>query len=327
MKAAIVTAACGAVLALPLGLLALAADRNPAAGAASELAGAPTAEAKRDIPPAYLRWYLDAAHTCPGLPWNVLAAIGKTESDHGRSTAPGVHTGENHAGAGGPMQFLAATWTAYGVDADHDGRKDRYNPADAIHGAAHYLCANHAGKGGAHLRRAIWHYNHSDTYVRNVLAQAARYATPTTSRRGATAVRAALRWLGTPYSWGGGGPTGPTYGFAQGTGIKGFDCSGLTQYAWAQAGIRLPRVAADQYNTGTHIPRPQLQPGDLLFFATNPNAPATIHHVGIYYGSGRMIHAPHTGDVVRISQFTGNPYRERQYIGATRPIPPSSTET
>ncbi|MFD0535276.1 C40 family peptidase [Actinomadura luteofluorescens] len=83
--------------------------------------------------------------------------------------------------------------------------------------------------------------------------------------------------------------------------------------------MRLPRVAADQYNAGTHIPRFQLQPGDLLFFAINPRNPATIHHVGIYHGRGRMIHAPHTGDVVRISQFTGNPYRERQYIGAARP--------
>ncbi|MFA1538016.1 C40 family peptidase [Actinomadura monticuli] len=324
MKAA--ATACAAALTLLLGLLVSAAGHDSAASAGSDLAGAPTAEAKHDIPPAYLPWYLDAAHTCPGLPWNVLAAIGKIESDHGRSTAPGVHTGQNAAGAGGPMQFLPATWTAYGVDGDHDGTKDRYNPADAIPGAARYLCANHAGQGGRALRRAIWRYNHADWYVRKVLAQATRYAAPTATGRGATAVKAALRWLGTPYSWGGGGPTGPTYGIAQGAGTKGFDCSGLTQHAWAQAGIRLPRIAADQYNTGTHIPRPQLQPGDLLFFATNPANPATIHHVAIYYGSGRMIHAPHTGDVVRIAQFAGNPYRERQYTGATRPIPPRSSE-
>ncbi|NKZ03331.1 C40 family peptidase [Actinomadura latina] len=325
MKAAAI--ACAAALALPLALVTLVAGRDSAAGTSSDLAGAPTAEARRDIPPAYLRWYLDAAQTCPGLPWNVLAAIGKIESDHGRSTASGVHTGQNSAGAGGPMQFLASTWAAYGIDGDHDGHKDRYNPADSIHGAAHYLCANGAGKGGKHLYRAIWHYNHADWYVRKVLDQAARYAAPTATGRGATAVRAALRWLGTPYAWGGGGPSGPTYGIARGAGIKGFDCSGLTQYAWAQAGIRLPRVAADQYNAGTHIPRAQLQPGDLLFFATNPSVPATIHHVGIYYGHGRMIHAPHTGDVVRITQFTGNPYRERQYVGATRPTPPRSTRT
>ncbi|MGP4026168.1 C40 family peptidase [Actinomadura sp. 3N407] len=324
MKAAVT--ACAAALLLPLALVILLAGQNSAVGIGSGLAGAPTALAQRDIPPAYLRWYMDAAPTCPGLPWNVLAAVGKIESDHGRSTMPGVHSGENSAGAGGPMQFLAATWAAYGADGDHDRNKDRYNPADAIYGAANYLCANGAGKGGKHLHRAIWHYNHADWYVRKVLDQATRYATPTTSRRGAIAVRAALRWLGTPYSWGGGGPSGPTYGIAHGADTKGFDCSGLTQHARAQAGARLPRVAAAQYHAGTHIPRTRLQPGDLLFFATNPANPATIHHVGIYYGRGRMIHAPQTGDVVRIAQFTGNPYRERQYIGATRPTPPT-TET
>jgi cell wall-associated NlpC family hydrolase len=314
---------CAAVLALPLCLvLLLAGQQDPAIGAGSA-AGAPTRLARTDIPPAYLRWYLDAAPTCPGLGWNVLAAIGKIESDHGRSTAPGVKTGENSAGAAGPMQFLAGTWATYGVDGDHDGHADRYNPADAIYGAAHYLCANHADQGGQHLYQAIWQYNHADWYVHKVLTQAAAYATPTptltASGRGAIAVRAALHWLGTPYSWGGGGPAGPSYGTAQGAGTKGFDCSGLTQYAWAKAGIQLPRVAAAQYTAGPHIPRTQLRPGDLLFFATNTHNPATIHHVGLYYGHGQMIHAPQTGDVVRISQFTGNPYREHQYIGATRP--------
>ncbi|KAB2375380.1 C40 family peptidase [Actinomadura montaniterrae] len=87
----------------------------------------------------------------------------------------------------------------------------------------------------------------------------------------------------------------------------------------AGAGVQLPRVAAAQYGAGPHIARTRLRPGDLLFFATDTRNPATIHHVGLYYGRGQMIHAPQTGDVVRISQFTGNPYRERQYIGATRP--------
>src|SRR5690606_34245683 len=110
----------------PLALVLFLAGQSPAGGSA--LAGAPTALARSDIPPAYLRWYMDAAQACPGLGWNVLAAIGKIETDHGRSTLPGVHTGQNHAGAGGPMQFLAPTWAAYGTDGDHDGTKDRYNP-------------------------------------------------------------------------------------------------------------------------------------------------------------------------------------------------------
>ncbi len=128
-----------------------------------------------------------------------------------------------------------------------------------------------------------------------------------------------MRWLGTPYSWGGGGTEGPSYGTAQGAGIDGFDCSGLTQYAWAQAGVTLPRVAADQYNAGPHIPRDQLQPGDLLFFAKDPDNPATIHHVALYVGDGQMIHAPHTGDHIRVSPFSGDPSREAEYAGAVRP--------
>ncbi|WP_344271229.1 C40 family peptidase [Actinomadura napierensis] len=117
-------------------------------------------------------------------------------------------------------------------------------------------------------------------------------------------------------------PDRPELRHRQGAGTKGFDCSGLTQYAWAKAGTQLPRVAAAQYNAGPHILRTQLRPGDLLFFATDTRNPATIHHVGLYYGHGQMIHAPQTGDIVRISQFTGNPYREHQYIGATRPSTP-----
>ncbi|MBO2447152.1 C40 family peptidase [Actinomadura barringtoniae] len=167
----------------------------------------------------------------------------------------------------------------------------------------------------------MWQYNHADWYVHKVLALAAKYAAPAPSSRGVIAVRAALRWLGTPYSWGGGGPSGPSYGIAQGSGIKGFDCSSLAQYAWAKAGVTIDRVAADQYNDGPHVPRDALQPGDLLFFATNTSDLRTIHHVGIYLGRGRMVHAPQTGDVVRISDFAHNAYRQSQYVGATRPSP------
>ncbi|MFC0037216.1 NlpC/P60 family protein [Actinomadura rayongensis] len=310
---------------MPL-LIVLCLTGAPASPAAApDLTGEPSAEARRDIPHDYLRWYQAAARTTPGLGWNVLAAIGKVESDHGRSRAPGVRSGENSAGAGGPMQFLAATWAAYGVDADHDGRANRYSAPDAIYGAGRYLAANGATQGGRHLRRAIWQYNHADWYVRKVLDQAARYATsavlaPAVGGRGIIAARAALHWLGTPYSWGGGTAAGPTYGVAQGAHTRGFDCSGLVQYAWAKAGIHLHRVAADQYNDGPHVPRAALQPGDLLFFAHNPNDPATIHHVGLYLGNNRMVHAPQTGDVVRVTRLAGE--REHEYAGATRPTNP-----
>ena len=107
--------------------------------------------------------YAAAARTCKGLPWNVLAAIGQVESGHGGNTAT------SYAGAQGPMQFMPATFAAYGVDGNRDGIKDVHNPADAIYSAANYLCANGAGRGPDALARAIWHYNHADWYVALVL--------------------------------------------------------------------------------------------------------------------------------------------------------------
>ncbi|GAA0965369.1 C40 family peptidase [Actinocorallia libanotica] len=315
LKPALATGA--ALLALPVLTVVLLAAHSQAAAPTGPDITQPTNEAIDDIPPHYLHLYQEAARP-PGLPWNVLAAISDIESDHGRNPPDCT---PNAAGAAGPMQFLAPTWDAYGIDGNDDGRTDRCDPADAIPGAANYLAANGAAKGGKHLERALWHYNHADWYVRKVLDRAQDYATPPTTGvgAGATVVKAALRWLGTPYSWGGGGPIGPTYGIQHGADIKGFDCSGLAQHAWSKVGINLHRVAADQYNDGPHIPRDKLQPGDLVFFASNPANPRTIHHVGINIGNGRMVHAPHTGDVVKISKFTDVPYREREYAGATRP--------
>ncbi len=127
-----------------------------------------------DIPAELLPIYQEAAETTCGMRWAVLAAIGRVETDHGRSTLPGVASGENFAGAGGPMQFLAPTWAAYGVDGDGDGDEDRHDRLDAIWGAANYLCASGAGD-PARLRDAIWAYNHADWYVDKVLEQAAAY--------------------------------------------------------------------------------------------------------------------------------------------------------
>lgn len=118
---------------------------------------------------SYLDLYKQAAGTCRGLSWTVLAAIGQVESDHGRNAGP------SSAGALGPMQFMPATWRVYGVDGDHDGKADIMNPFDAVPAAARYLCANGAGRGGKALYRAIFAYNHADWYVRNVLALAAAY--------------------------------------------------------------------------------------------------------------------------------------------------------
>ncbi|TMR03066.1 NlpC/P60 family protein [Actinomadura soli] len=137
---------------------------------------------------------------------------------------------------------------------------------------------------------------------------------PTTAARGVIVVRAALKWLGTPYSWGGGTVDGPSYGVAQGAGTVGFDCSGLAMYAWHKAGVRLDHWTGTQWTSGPHVPIDELLPGDLVFFATDTSDPATIHHVGIYVGKGRMVEAPYTGARVRISGI-----HRGDLIGATRP--------
>jgi cell wall-associated NlpC family hydrolase len=142
-------------------------------------------------------------------------------------------------------------------------------------------------------------------------------ALPHGSGMGAVVARAALKWIGTPYSWGGGNPAGPSLGIAQGAHTVGFDCSGLVTYAWARAGVPLTHYATAQYNSGPHPARNQLRPGDLVFFAHNPSNPTTIHHVGIYVGSGQMVEAPFTGARVRIS-----PAFRPDYAGATRPAVP-----
>jgi len=108
----------------------------------------------------------------------------------------------------------------------------------------------------------------------------------------------AMQYLGTPYVWGGASPSG-------------FDCSGFAMYVYSQVGVSLPHNAAMQYNTvGTYVPRDQLQPGDLVFFDG-------LGHMGIYIGGGQFIHAPHTGDVVKISSLDDSWYAAT-YVGAKR---------
>ncbi|HEX8103204.1 MAG TPA: lytic transglycosylase domain-containing protein [Solirubrobacteraceae bacterium] len=127
-----------------------------------------------DIPARYLVLYRDAAarHRLGADGWSYLAGVGKVECDHGRSQLPGCHSGSNYAGAQGPAQFLASTWAMYGVDGDGDGRRDVYDPVDAIPGMARYLRASGAP---ADWRRALFAYNHDTAYVARVLQIAAGY--------------------------------------------------------------------------------------------------------------------------------------------------------
>ena len=140
-------------------------------------AGAPSTNAVGQIPPAMLVLYQEAAATCPGLSWAVLAAIGTVESDNGTSDLPGVHSGANYAGAEGPMQFEPKTFAEYDEPVPPGGAvpPSPYDPVDAVYAAARDLCANGAGE-PAELASAVFAYNHSAAYVSEVLALAGSYA-------------------------------------------------------------------------------------------------------------------------------------------------------
>lgn len=129
----------------------------------------PSERALEEIPGELIGVYQAAAETCEGLDWTILAAIHKVETGFGTGRAI------SSAGAQGPMQFMTATFAAYGVDGDGDGRAEINNVIDAIYSAANLLCANGAGD-PARLATAIWNYNHSQTYVNEVLRLAANYS-------------------------------------------------------------------------------------------------------------------------------------------------------
>jgi cell wall-associated NlpC family hydrolase len=198
-------ATAAAVTGLSLSFLFLVSAGAVPSEAGTGQGGGPSTLALADIPPAYLVLYMGAVPTCPGLPWGVLAGIGKVESDHGRSDAPGVHSGANYAGAEGPMQFEPATFKQYAVDGDHDRKLNVYDPADAIYTTAEMLCTDGAASGTpAGIRQAIFAYNHSGAYATDVLAWASRYTLPAASRAAVAAIVFALRQVGKPYqfSWG-----------------------------------------------------------------------------------------------------------------------------
>ena len=168
-----------AVLAAALvsALLAVVSATGPCADAIVQPAPGRTAHT---IPADYLALYRRAGARW-GVPWTVLAGIGAVETDHGRSRAPGVHSGLNAFGCcAGPMQFNLtdgppSTWQRYATDGDGDGRPSPYAPADAIASAARYLRAL-LDANRDELEPAILGYNHSPAYVADVLARAREYA-------------------------------------------------------------------------------------------------------------------------------------------------------
>lgn len=332
-SAAIPAIAAAVAMVLIAVLLGAGAGMAPSSGTCR--AQPAPANAAHQIPDRYLRRY-QATGRRSGITWNLLAAIGKVESDHGRATGPGVRSGANDFGAAGPMQFgiggaAGNTWggaprhrtrqdtSGYATDGNHDGWADVYNPADAIAAAARYL-KDHGAPGD--LRTALFAYNHSLDYVATVLTWARRYArdgadaltAPTTapcqqaalgshvSEDAAKAIAYAHARLGKPYVYGAEGP-------------DAYDCSGLTMAAYRAAGITIPRTAADQYARGPRIRKGHERPGDLVFFAGSDGTPTHPGHVGIVTGHGRMIAAPHSGTVIQYQRYT----HRSDLAGITRP--------
>ncbi|MCG5216754.1 bifunctional lytic transglycosylase/C40 family peptidase [Streptosporangium sp. KLBMP 9127] len=263
--------------------------------------------AASDIPGDYLKLYKKHGEKI-GVQWNVLAAVGKRETNHGRSRLPGVQSGTNHAGAAGPMQFLIGTWggkakikipskfNGYAADGDGDGWADVYNPADAILGAATMLKRNGAPE---NVRQALFVYNRAWWYVDQVVEIAKRYAKtgevtvppeadpacdePIVDAAPNEVVREildyALAQRGKPYRWGGTGP-------------DAFDCSGIIYMAYREAGLSIPRVTFGQWPFGVKVEAGDEEPGDLVFFnsgpGTGPNRPG---HVGMVVSKGKMVEA------------------------------------
>lgn len=120
------------------------------------------------------------------------------------------------------------------------------------------------------------------------------------SSKGQAVVELAKRYLGTPYVYGGSSPSG-------------FDCSGFTSYIYAQMGVKINRVAADQMTNGVWVDKSQLQPGDIVGFYNGSGT--YVGHVGIYVGNGMMIHSPHTGAVVRYETIATGTYANRYAAG------------
>lgn len=295
------------------------------------------------VPDQYRGLIEDAGKTCPAVPEitpNLLAALLSTESEFNpRATSP--------VGAQGIAQFMPSTWESSGIDGNGDGKRDVWDPEDAIPSAAKHLCeiakevqnvpgdrqsiilaAYNAGSPAVLKYGGVPPYAETQGYVRSITALANKPAsggTTITAQQVATAINAANTYIGTPYSWGGGNTDGPSTGIccspngSSGGGTVGFDCSGLVLYAYAKAGISLPRTAAAQYAASEPVGKENMRPGDLVFFGSSPQK---IHHVGIYVGGGQMIEAPRPGTAVRYSPISSMP----DLYAAARPIPQHNTE-
>ncbi|MEU7427905.1 bifunctional lytic transglycosylase/C40 family peptidase [Streptomyces sp. NPDC040750] len=304
----------GFVLLLVMGVYVVAG--NLAGGVAAGSRGL----AKGAVPAAYKQLVQRWGNLCPALNPALLAAQLYQESGWNPTVV-------SPADARGIAQFIPSTWATHGIDGNGDGKRDVWDPNDAIPSAASYDCelakyvkdvpgntsdnmlaAYNAGAYRVIRAGGVPSISETRNYVQRIRSLEKSFAAPVTridpTRQAAAAIAFAQSKLGTPYLWGG-----------NGTADQGgrFDCSGLTKAAYETVGITLPRVANDQYNAGPHPSRDQLLPGDLVFFSDDLTDSRAIRHVGMYVGGGYMIDAPRTGAVIRF-----DPIDTHDYFGATR---------
>jgi len=279
------------------------------------------------VPQQYQAVVIKAAATCPTFTGPVLAA--QIEQESGWNPAA-----KSPAGAEGISQFLPSTWATWKVHADPNTvAADIWDPIDAIMTQARYDCAlatqvqhlitahqatgdvlalalaaYNAGVGAVEQYHGIPPYPQTVAYVKDILAGMAVYTASGTvggtTVFGSKVIAAARKYLGTPYSWGGGSITGPTLGIGEGSTTDGFDCSGLTMYAVYQASggtIVLPHSSEQQATMGTPETMATIQPGDLIAIQTEPG---DFSHVVIYLGAGQILEAPKTGETVRIASLS-----------------------
>lgn len=255
--------------------------------------GQPTGNVSKTLDPEQLSIATDIIamgkqRNVPARGWQVAIQAGKVESqlhnlDHGDSSSLGVFQILDIHGT--KAQRLDLTWEInwfYDHLANVQGWQNM-RPGDAAQAVERSLFPDR--------------YNAWEQWAATLVTELGNVSpgdisgcgTPTgngSNKYADQAIKFALAQQGKPYVW---GATGP----------ESYDCSGLMLAAYKNAGLIIPRVAADQYNSGSHVPVAQAQPGDLIFWASHPNNPVTIEHVAMYLGNNEVVEAPDTGDVVK----------------------------
>jgi peptidoglycan DL-endopeptidase CwlO len=338
------------------GSMLFGAGQTCTSGTSSSANGAaaaqPTASAagRATIPADYLHAYQQAGKKY-GVPWVVLAGIGEVESNQGRTSLPGVHSGANAFGAAGPMQIgiggaSGNNWggapvhpasehvAGFATDGNGDGIASVYEPADAIAGAAKYLVAHGVQN---NVSGAIFAYNHLNSYVQSVLHWAGIYANGGFSVSAASSGGTVTAAQCLASAAGGGSGSAPNQAIATviafarsqigkpylwgGTGPDAFDCSGLMMMAYRSVGINIPRTSEEQWTWGPRVAPGHEQPGDLVFFAGSDGTTTSPGHVAMVIGHGMMVEAYATGFPIRITSYgtPSSPAGDQNPVGFTRP--------